>query len=472
VPVPNSTSREVQRGGRNKERGLESENTGSDGATEFDQIWSQTVEGAPPSRPEAEAEPASKDPLSEEGEREVIDVPVAVPSPPIAQAQLVAGSPASLPTSMPAVENPADGLPEESPVSSGPVFFPDAGNAVGPEGRGQPLSSATAALRPGQPGVAPPPPSGLSGPVARPSKEGRGGSIPVQAEKIAGKELSPSAALIPPVGASKGEENFLLTDIQPPVVPEKRSGISAALPGTPMRRPSEKSSPSSMPSPIASRLSTGLSRESVVPVSTGLRSSGGGTSETDSHLAELSSNDRIMPGSAIPEGTSVSPTSSGSLHMSLPGLRSADAASVLEMVNRMADQMASRRQDNLSMTVRFEDGGSVRIRMISDKGEIRALFQTDLPGLESALRQQWLSFSQEVQDRGIRLNSMAFASTDASLERDDSPSRNHDQSETFSSDRASSSPTPVDGATPSGTPVKPRQPATATQRPGRLRAWV
>ena len=239
-----------------------------------------------------------------------------------------------------------------------------------------------------------------------------------------------------------------------------------------MRRPSDNPSPPSMPSPVGSRLSADPGVGLAVPVQLGLRQGNRLGVETDITRADSTASERIAAGSSVSESAPVSSAPSGNSNLSLAALRQTDAASVLEMVNRMADQMAARSQDRLSMTVRFENGGSIQIRMTSDQGEIRTIFQTDLPGLEAALRQQWLQFSQEAQDRGNRLSSMAFMSTDTSPERDDSPSSNSDKSETFFDGDTPSSPGSVREAADTPTQSNRRTSATAHRGPGQLRAWV
>jgi hypothetical protein len=138
----------------------------------------------------------------------------------------------------------------------------------------------------------------------------------------------------------------------------------------------------------------------------------------------------------------------------------------------MADQMAARNQNRLSLTVRLDDGGSVRIRMTSDQGEIRTSFQTDLPGLELALRQQWSQFSQDAQDRGMRFQSMTFTSADPGTDRRGAQPETPDQQETFFAANPSLATPTGSGTASQDTKSNRSETASENPAPGILRAWV
>ncbi|RKX35755.1 MAG: hypothetical protein DRP71_02450 [Verrucomicrobia bacterium] len=491
----------MDRDGQKSEGGLESGNPGPGGAEEFDQVWDQTVAGGSPHRVEIDPEGREPPPSETSAGAFVLsgaDTRPSVADPvPSGEVILPVENIVALPMEKPVIQSETGQDPRADPVlrpggDANPAqnqanlrtpILPGPSNrsqtadpgTVGNAGSGNelPLSGRTAP-NPVQQGdsLLPLGPTDLPkrGAVparAQPTKSAKGG-----AAKTAAPGLSRSADSILSTESSKSEVNFLSSDNQSLMGFQKRAGISAALPGTQMRRPSEKSSPQTMPSPIGGRLSADSPLGPAVPVQLGLSRAGRIGTETDSIRAEPTANDRIAAGSSISEGTPVSSTPSGGSSVSLAGLRSTDAASVLEMVSRMADQMAARSQDRLSMTVRFEDGGSIRIRMTSERGEIRTLFQTDLPGLETALRQQWSQFTQEALDRGTRLTSMTFMSADASPEKGDSQSRNSAGPETFPDDGAPSSPKSALGSTDRSSHLNRREPATATRGPGRLRAWV
>jgi len=502
MPVRTSVPRGMGRDGQKNENGLEPGNPGFGDPKEFDQVWSQTVTDHSPAR--GEIDPDGPDLTPSEAQVSTVaqseaEVPTlaADPAPPGGATAPVEPSRAA-PLERPLMDSETD-----QRLSLDPVLRPD--------GNSDPAERASATGRlptlarpsPGAQTASPLVESGVAGqkgsrspgqPVQGPGLRNaspahpmppdppRPSAVPLQATptassqggtaNIAGPGLPGSADPGVSTELSRNEVKFLSTDKQQLTGSRKGTGIGAALAGNPMRRPSENPSPSSMPSPVGSRLPTDPGVGLAVPVQLGLRQGNRLGVETDIARADSTANERIAAGSSVSESAPVSSAPSGSSNLSLAGLRQADAASVLEMVNRMADQMAARSQDRLSMTVRFENGGSIQIRMTSEQGEIRTLFQTDLPGLEAVLRQQWHQFSQEAQDRGNRLSSMAFMSTDTSPEREDSTSRNPEESEKFFDGDAPSSPGSVLETAHSPTQSNRRTSATAHRGPGQLRAWV
>lgn len=501
LPVPASAPRGPGRDGQKSESGLESGNSNPSGAKEFDQVWDQTVVDASPSRrevgsegpdllpPETPAEniaPVREEPPpsvagpSPSGEVALPVENLVFPSPEKPLIQSEAG-PGILPGSAFRGKGTADPAENRAdlriPTSPGPSIRPQTANAMGTAGAGagQELRlSGPPAQNPGQRAAAPPPPvsTDLPGPLAVPAKAPPSGSLRGDAAKIAVPGRPGSADSVLSTEPSKTEVNFLSIDKQQPTVSEKRTGISAALPETDMRRPSQKSSPPTTPSPIGSRLSAGSPEGPALPVQLSSRPGGRAGMDADLIKGESTANDRIAAGSSTSESTPVLSTPSGSSSVSLAGLRQADAASVLEMVNRMADQMAARSQNRLSFTVRLEDGRNIRIRMTSDQGEIRTSFQTDLPGLETALRQQWSQFSQDAQDRGMRFQSMAFISADPGTDHRGAQSETPDQQDTFFASSPSVAIPTDSGPVSQGPKTNRLETASETPPAGSLRAWV
>ena len=501
LPVPASAPRGLGRDGQKSEGGLESGNSNPSGAKKFDQVWDQTVAAASPSRGEigsgspdllpAETPAETMAPVSED-----LWPPVAGPSP-SGEVALPVENLVFLPPERPLIQPEAgpDILPDPAfpgkgsaapaenradlpiPIPPGPSIRLQTADAVATTGSGpgqEPRLSGAPAQSPGQRDGALPPPvsTDLPGPLAAPAKARPPGSLRGDAAKIAVPGRPGSADPVLSTEPFKTEVNFLSIDNQQSTGSEKRTGISAALPGTDMRRPSQKSSPPTMPSPLGSRLSAGSSEGPALPLQLSFRPGGRVGVEADRIGAESTANDRIAAGSSTSEGTPVSSTPSGSSSVSLAGLRQADAAHVLEMVNRMADQMAARSQNRLSFTVRLEDGGNIRIRMTSDQGEIRTSFQTDLPGLEAALRQQWSQFSQDAQDRGMRFQSMAFTSADPGTDHRGAQPETSDQQDTFFASSPSVATPTASGSASQGRKTNRLETATETPAPGSLRAWV
>jgi hypothetical protein len=83
-------------------------------------------------------------------------------------------------------------------------------------------------------------------------------------------------------------------------------------------------------------------------------------------------------------------------------------------VQAALERFASRPQETLAMTVRFEQGGSLSLRLSHGEGGIKTHIQTDVPGLEAALRSGWDNFAQDWSHRGVRLGALSFSNPSTS----------------------------------------------------------
>lgn len=88
-------------------------------------------------------------------------------------------------------------------------------------------------------------------------------------------------------------------------------------------------------------------------------------------------------------------------------------STLLAPIHAALERLISRGQDQLAVTVRFEQGGSLSLKLTLRDGGIAAHMQTDLPGLEEALRSSWSTFAQDWNQRGVKLAAPTF-STDGS----------------------------------------------------------
>jgi hypothetical protein len=107
-----------------------------------------------------------------------------------------------------------------------------------------------------------------------------------------------------------------------------------------------------------------------------------------------------------------------------------EPAALLSPLNAAIERLITRGQDELAVTVRFEQGGSLSLKLKMGDGTIATHMQTDVPGLEEALRTSWNSFAQEWNQRGVKLAPPSFshsnAQTDAGLARDGQRSTGQD----------------------------------------------
>ncbi len=86
-------------------------------------------------------------------------------------------------------------------------------------------------------------------------------------------------------------------------------------------------------------------------------------------------------------------------------------AAALAPIHAALERFVSRSQEQLAVTVRFEQGGSLSLKLSLGQGGIQAQIHTDVPGLEGALRSAWDSFAQDWQHRGVKLAAPSFGST-------------------------------------------------------------
>lgn len=83
--------------------------------------------------------------------------------------------------------------------------------------------------------------------------------------------------------------------------------------------------------------------------------------------------------------------------------------SVVGPMNAAIERIVSRGLDQLSVTVRFESGGSVSIKLAMRGGEIATHIHTDLPGLEQGLRASWNQLAHDWEGRGWKLANPSFS---------------------------------------------------------------
>jgi hypothetical protein len=102
---------------------------------------------------------------------------------------------------------------------------------------------------------------------------------------------------------------------------------------------------------------------------------------------------------------------------------------LLAPLHAAVERIVTRGPENLSVVVRFEQGGSLSLQLTLREGSIAAHMQTDVPGLEAALRSSWNSFAQDWNQRGVKLAAPTFGDgqpTDLTHGRDGQRSPQHE----------------------------------------------
>ncbi|WP_442889887.1 hypothetical protein [Congregicoccus parvus] len=96
-------------------------------------------------------------------------------------------------------------------------------------------------------------------------------------------------------------------------------------------------------------------------------------------------------------------------------------SSYLGPVTAAIERMLTHGQDQLALTVRFDQGGSLSLKLSMQQGTIASQFQTDVPGLEDALRNSWGQFAQDAQGRGWKLGTPTFSAAGGQSDQQGAP---------------------------------------------------
>jgi hypothetical protein len=88
-----------------------------------------------------------------------------------------------------------------------------------------------------------------------------------------------------------------------------------------------------------------------------------------------------------------------------------EQTALLAPVGAAIERLVLHGREQLALTVRFEQGGSLSLKLAMRGGEIATQIQTDVPGLEGALRSAWNQLSQEWEGRGLKLANPEFSTS-------------------------------------------------------------
>lgn len=155
---------------------------------------------------------------------------------------------------------------------------------------------------------------------------------------------------------------------------------------------------------------------------------------------------------------------------------------VMVPIGSAITRLVARGQDNLSLTVRFEQGGSLSLKLAMHNSEITSQIHTDVPGLEQALRSAWGQFAHDWEGRGLKLHTPTFSAESGTREQQgqqtasgqDQQSQARRQSESaaggFSLSHQTSKSTRTRGSAPR--PVAAPVPASTTSTIGGLQTWA
>lgn len=344
----------------------------------------------------------------------------ATPAPP--QGQGPVANPPAVPGTTAAAEGPTPPPPGPGsrPAPTGtsaqpsPVVSPGGANPTGGTTPASPGSApgvavpAPAADPAGQAEV-PPEPNTTDNPAAR-----RGAETVV--ERHPEKSAAPPAAKLPARAAAE-ENNLLVPDVKQLSDAKRSDGTSTALHAGMLRSPTLPSSrwTSRSDRPFGGEV-PGVAEASTNEASLawkGWTNGGGDRASTAAQFVRLGDSRTNLPLGAFPapspglvrsgHGSPVTPTAP------VTPLFPTEPSALLAPVGAAIERMVLHGREQLSLTVRFEQGGSLSLRLAMRDGEVTTQIHTDVPGLEGALRSAWTQLSHEWEGRGIRLAHPEFS---------------------------------------------------------------
>ncbi len=247
-------------------------------------------------------------------------------------------------------------------------------------------------------------------PVVARLMHGRG-----HAEKSAGQ-----AAIAPVAQAVAGQNKFLHADNQELAVSTRSAGTRTALSGGTMSS-STTTAQRHFESPVfvtPSQAATGqgASTETLSVDWKGWTNGGGERASSAAQFSQLGEKLSQIGIAATPATSAVARAATPVMAPATPAAPTvpADAAEALAPIHSAIERLVLHGREQLALTVRFEQGGSLSIKLAMRQGEIATQIQTDVPGLEAALKSAWGELAQDWNSRGWKLGQPEFASSAAS----------------------------------------------------------
>ena len=91
---------------------------------------------------------------------------------------------------------------------------------------------------------------------------------------------------------------------------------------------------------------------------------------------------------------------------------------VYEALVKSVDRLFANKNDSISVKINFDGGGMLKLRVSMDSGRVNSIMQTDLSGLESIIKSSWTELSNELNQKGIKLNTPQFSNSESQGNRE------------------------------------------------------
>jgi len=262
-----------------------------------------------------------------------------------------------------------------------------------------------------EPGVAKPQPAS-GAPVANsfaanPGDSSKAAATIADGEKTSGSKLAPAVA-----GEIASPENFLSSHNQRSTIAQARAGTDGALQEESMRSASRQNHNRLAAHHVDTRGTTASGATAGMDSGKGWTNGGGEQAFTNarfSHLAERVAG--MMTSQSGPASPTPAPTAPVAPSTPAVPVFPVSEIALLGPLSNAVERMILRGQDQLSLTIRFEQGGSLALRLALQDGEIKTQIRTNVAGLENALRAAWTTFSQDWSNRGVKFAQPVFSTS-------------------------------------------------------------
>ncbi len=122
------------------------------------------------------------------------------------------------------------------------------------------------------------------------------------------------------------------------------------------------------------------------------------------------------PGST---GSSKSVFAAKSQPMSYATKTAEETKEVFTALTKSVDRLVSTKGETVSVRINFDTGGTLALRVSMESGQVNASMQTDVHGLESAIKSSWSEFANEMNQKGVKVNTPQFGGSDSDSTRNE-----------------------------------------------------
>ncbi|MBC2606009.1 hypothetical protein [Pelagicoccus albus] len=91
----------------------------------------------------------------------------------------------------------------------------------------------------------------------------------------------------------------------------------------------------------------------------------------------------------------------------------AEVKEVVATLTKSIDRLVTDKSGAMNLKINFEGGGSVNLRVKMEGGQVSTQMQTDVVGLEAAIKANWSELSNDWNQKGVKLNTPQFQNSES-----------------------------------------------------------